>query len=133
MLYLNPIKCSSMLFCVKDKLQRDLVSNNITIRNRKNEEIGNVEIGNEVLGITFDNKLFFPSQLTSITKKVNIRLNNLTRVKKYIIPEQKTLISLSFIKSHFNYCPLIWMFCSNSDFHRLIITDERSLRLILDV
>ena len=124
MLYLNPIKCSSMLFCVKDKLQRDLVSNNITIRNRKNEK---------VLGITFDNKLFFPSHLTSITKKVNIRLNNLTRVKKYIIPEQKTLISLSSIKSHFNYCPLIWMFCSNSDFHRLIITDERSLRLILDV
>ena len=124
MLCLNPIKCSSMLFCVKDKLQRDLVSNNITIRNRKNEK---------VLGITFDNKLFFPSHLTSITKKVNIRLNNLTRVKKYIIPEQKTLISLSSIKSHFNYCPLIWMFCSNSDFHRLIITDERSLRLILDV
>ena len=124
MLCLNPIKCSSMLFCVKDRLQRDLVSNNITIRNRKNEK---------VLGITFDNKLFFPSHLTSITKKVNIRLNNLTRVKKYIIPEQKTLISLSSIKSHFNYCPLIWMFCSNSDFHRLIITDERSLRLILDV
>ena len=124
MLCLNPIKCSSMLFCVKDKLQRDLVSNNITIRNRKNEK---------VLGITFDNKLFFPSHLTSITKKVNIRLNNLTRVKKYIIPEQKTLISLSSIKSRFNYCPLIWMFCSNSDFHRLIITDVRSLRLILDV
>ena len=93
MLCLNPVKCSSMLFCVKDKLQRDLVSNNITIRNRKNEK---------VLGITFDNKLFFPSHLTSITKKVNIRLNNLTRVKKYIIPEQKTLISLSSIKSHFN-------------------------------
>ena len=128
MLCLNPIKCSSMLFCVKDKLQRDLVSNNITIRNRKNKEIGN-----EVLGITFDNKLFFSSHLTSITKKVNIRLNNLTRVKKYIIPEEKTLISLSSIKSHFNYCPLIWMFCSNSNFHRLIITDERSLRLILDV
>ena len=124
MLCLNLIKCSSMLFCVKDKLQRDLVPNNITIRNRKNEK---------VLGIIFDNKLFFPSHLTSITKKVNIRLNNLTRVKKYIIPEQKTLISLSSIKSHFNYCPLIWMFCSNSDFHRLIITDERSLRLILDV
>ena len=124
MLCFNPIKCSSMLFCVKDKLQRDLVSNNITIRNRKNEK---------VLGITFDNKLFFPSHLTSITKKVNIRLNNLTRVKKYIIPEQKTLISLSSIKSRFNYCPLIWMFCSNSDFHRLIITDVRSLRLILDV
>ena len=124
MLCLNPIKCSSMLFCVKDKLQRDLVSNNITISNTKNEK---------VLGFTFDNKLFFPSHLTSITKKVNIRLNNLTRVKKYIIPEQKTLISLSSIKSHFNYCPLIWMFCSNSDFHRLIITDERSLRLILDV
>ena len=105
---LNLVKCSSMLFGVKGKLQTDLVSNNVTIRNSKNEK---------VLGITFDNKLYFAMHLTSITKIVNIKLNTFTRVKKYITPEQKTFMSSSFVKSHFNYCPLIWMFCSKVAFH----------------
>ena len=39
-----------MLFRVKDKLQTDLLSNNVPIKNRKVEK---------VLGITFDNKLDF--------------------------------------------------------------------------
>ena len=32
---LNPDKCSFMLFGVKDELQIDVISNNITIKNRK--------------------------------------------------------------------------------------------------
>ena len=33
---------------------------------------------------------------TSITKKTNIKLNNLSRVKKYTTPEQKTFFTHSF-------------------------------------
>ena len=47
-----------MLFGVKDELQTDLVSSNITVKNSKEEN---------VLGITFDNKLDFFPYLTSIT------------------------------------------------------------------
>ena len=49
-MFLSPDKCSFMLFCVKDELQTDLVSNNVTIKNSKDEK---------VLEITFDNKLEF--------------------------------------------------------------------------
>ena len=52
-----------MLFGMKDELQTDFVCNNVTIKNRKEEN---------ALGITFDNKLDFSTQLTSITKKANI-------------------------------------------------------------
>ena len=90
---LNPHKCSFMLFGIKDELQTNFVS-------KKNKE-------EKFLGITFDNKLDISSHLTSITKKANIKLNNLSRVQKYMTPEQKTFLTSSFIKSQFNYCPLI--------------------------
>ena len=81
---LNPDKCFLMLFAVKDELQTDLVSNNVTIRNSKDEK---------VLGITFDIKLEFSSHLTSITKKASIKLNAFTREQKYMTPEQKTFLT----------------------------------------
>ena len=41
----DPDKCYFMLFRVKDELQTDLVSNNVTTKNSKEEK---------VLGITFE-------------------------------------------------------------------------------
>ena len=80
-------KCSFMLFGIKDELQTDLLSNNVTTKNSKQEK---------VLGITFDNKLDFSSHLTSITKKVkNIKLNSLTRVQKCMTPGRKILLTVS--------------------------------------
>ena len=60
---LNPDKRSFMLFGVKDELQTDLVSNNVTIKNSKE---------GKVMGITFDIKLDFSSHLTSNTKKEDV-------------------------------------------------------------
>ena len=111
-----------MLFGVKDELQTDFVSNNATIKNGKEEK---------VLGITFDKKLEFSLHFISITKKTNIKLNNLTKVQKYMTPEQKTFLTSSFIKSPFNYCPLIWMFCLKKAPHRLNNIHERSLPKIM--
>ena len=74
----------------KDELQTDIESKKVAIENSKEEE---------VLGVTFDNKLEFYSYLTSINKKANIKLNNLTRVQKYMAPELKTVLTFSFIKS----------------------------------
>ena len=34
----NPDKCSFMLFAVKGELRTDLLSNNVTIKNRKDEK-----------------------------------------------------------------------------------------------
>ena len=45
-------------------------------------------------------------------------------------PEQKTFLTSSFIKSQFNYCPVIWTFCSKKPLHRLNNIHEISLGLI---
>ena len=79
-------KCSFMLFDIKNELQTDFVSNNVTIKNSKEEK---------VFGITFDNNLDFSSHFTSITKKANIKLNNLTRVQECMTSEQKTFLTSS--------------------------------------
>ena len=59
-----------MLFGVNDDILTDLASNNSTVKDSKKEKI---------LGIIFDNKLDFSLHLTSITKKANIKFNNLTK------------------------------------------------------
>ena len=105
---LNPDKCSFMLLYFL--LTLNLLSNNVSIKNNKDEK---------VLGIKFDDKLYFSTYLTSITKKVNIELNDLTRVQNFITSRQKTFLTFSFIKSQFNYCLLIWIFCSKQALQRL--------------
>lgn len=77
---LNPDKCSFQLFVFREELQTYLALDNVTIENSKEEKINR---------ITFDNKLDFPTHLTSITKKTNIKLNILTRVQKYMTPKKK--------------------------------------------
>ena len=89
-----------------------LEPNSVTIRNNKDEK---------ELGITFDNKLDFSTHLTRICKKTNIKLNVFTRVQKYMTSGQKTP---SFLKSQFNYCPLIFMFYSKKALHRLTNKNE---------
>ena len=67
---LNLDKYYFMLFGVNDDILTDLASNNSTVKDSKKEKI---------LGIIFDNKLDFSLHLTSITKKANIKFNNLTK------------------------------------------------------
>ena len=50
--------------------------------------------------------------LLNIIKNANSKLNELTKVQKYMTTEHKNLIFSSFIKSQLTYCPLLWMFCS---------------------
>ena len=81
-MFLSPDKCSFVLFGLKDELQTDHVSNNVTIKNSKKKNIPD-----------------FSLHLTSIINKKKIKLNNLVRVQKYMTPGQRTFLTSSFIKS----------------------------------
>ena len=80
---LNPDKYSSMLLGVDDEPQTNLVCENETLKNIKQEK---------VLGVTIENKLNFTTHLSNITKNVNIKFNALTRVQKYMTAVQKMYI-----------------------------------------
>ena len=63
-------------------------------------------------------------------KSVEIQRKSL---KEHIqIHDSKRLLLNSVIKSHFSYCPLIWMFCSRSLNNLINRIHERALRLILN-
>ena len=84
----NPIKCSFMLLGVDNELQTNLVCRNETLKNSKQEK---------VLGVTIDNKLNFATHLSNITKNANIKINALTRVRKYMTADQKNVYSLHLL------------------------------------
>ena len=76
----------------------------------------------QVLGITIDNKLTFKSQTKVKCKKAAQKIGALSKLLNHLNDSQKRLIFNSIIKSQFNYCPLIWMFCSTTSNNTIKIT-----------
>ena len=74
--------------------------NNLTIKSSKEVEI---------LGIKIDNNLNFNNHIKSICRKAGQKLS---RISSNLNMKQEKLLYKSTIKSQFNYCPLVWMFCS---------------------
>ena len=81
-----------------------------------------------ILCVTIDNKLSFDEYIINICKTANKKLNALSRINHYMKQNQKEI--LSSIISHFNCCPLIWMFCSKKSTEKINPIQERSLRII---
>ena len=63
-------------------------------------------------GITIDEHLNFNEHLTNVFKSASRKLNALSRVSSLLSYQQKKIVSSSFIRGQFSYCPLIWMFIS---------------------
>ena len=55
-----------------------------------------------------------------------LRLYALSRTPRLLSPEQHVIIS-AYIKSLFNYCLLVWMFCNRGIMHKLNKIQELSL------
>jgi hypothetical protein len=96
-------------------------------------KVGNVDITCDetvkLLGVDLDFMLNFNEQLSKVCKKAAMQLNILLRLSKFLDPNNKILIYKSFIKSNFNYCPLVWHFCSKSNTESLEKLQHRALRI----
>ena len=68
-------------------------------------------------------------QISNMCNKATRQLNVLLRLSKFWIPESKIVIYKSFIQSNFNYCPLVWHFCSQSNSEKLEKLQHRALRI----
>ena len=95
---------------------------NITIKRSDSEKL---------LGVIIDNKLDFTEHFNTVCKKASLKLHALNRISRFLSPEQHVLIINAYIKSLFNYCPLVWMFCSWGIMHKMNKIHERSLSLLL--
>ena len=77
-----------------------------------------------------DHLLNFDSHISNMCKKAAMQLNILQRLSKFLNIETKLIIFKSFIKSTFNYCPIIWHFCSKSNTDKLEKLQYRALRIV---
>ena len=94
--------------------------NNLAIKNSKEVEI---------LGITLDRNMNFHADTEHICKKAGQKLSALLRISPYLDQRKKNLLYKSMIKSQFNYCPLVWVFCSRQSNNLINKVYERGLRL----
>ena len=87
-----------------------------------------INVSNEVtpLGIQIDEQLKFDSHIDKICKKGALQLNALKRLARFTGIKERQVIVNSFILCHFNYCPLIWLFCNNTSQKKLEKVNERA-------
>ena len=99
-------------------------------------EIGSFTItsSNEVklLGITLDRKLTFYPHIQNICGKTLSKTKALMRIRNYLNQKQTDLLFFSHIMSPFNYCPLVWMFCSKQAHNLIHKTQHKALKVRLN-
>jgi hypothetical protein len=91
-----------------------------------------VETSVKVLGITVDSKLNFNSHIKDICIKSARQINALRRIAGHLDTATRMTIYRSFILSNFNYCPIIWHYCSLTSAKKLEKLQERCLRLVFN-
>ena len=82
----------------------------------------------KLLGVTIDNKLSFFPHILDICGKVLTKIKAFVRIRNYLNQKQADLLFSSHIMYPFNYCPLVWMFCSWQAFNLLNRTHYKALQ-----
>ena len=81
-----------------------------------NLQINNTEISPqssvELPGVTINNDLKCNQHCSRLCKSAECQLDALFRLESYLIYEQKKVLNESFICANFNYCSLVWQFCT---------------------
>ena len=73
----------------------------------------------DLLGVTIDSKLSFDSYIRNICKKASRQLNALFRLNSYLLPHQRKVLIKSFVLANFNYCRMVWHFCSYKNVQKM--------------
>ena len=121
-LLLNEDKCNFMIF---EHKQTRTEKANIKIGNATIEETKKAKL----LGITLDSKLNFEEHIKNLCKEAGKKINALVRITTYMNEYKRSLLMKTFILSHFNYCPLLWMYCSRKSRKLIENIHERALRV----
>ena len=72
-----------------------------------------------LLGITIDHNLTFDTHAPNICKTASANVKSLSRIRNALDEKQAKLLHNSFILSQFNYCFIIWMFCSKTCYKKI--------------
>ena len=93
----NPNKCH-LLLSKNENFEANINENRISNTRFEN-----------LLGVTFDNRLNFNHHISKIYKTDSNKLHALARVSNYINEDKGRILFSLYFSSQFNYCPLMWM------------------------
>ena len=82
----------------------------------------------KLLGVTIDYQMNFDMHISTLCKKAARQINVLRRIGRHLPLSCRKVIYQSFILSAFNFCPVIWHFCSESNNKKLEKLNLRALR-----
>lgn len=57
--------------------------------------------------------LSFDQHISTLCKRASNQSNVIERIQKYMAFKERKVLLNSFVLSNFNYCPLVWNFCSS--------------------
>ena len=69
------------------------------------------------LGTEIYNKLSFEQHIFTLCNKTGNQLSAIGRIQKYMGFKEKEVLP-NRLYSNFNYCPLVWHFCSSKSFKK---------------
>ena len=73
----------------------------------------------KILGVTLDDKLNFKAHIRNKCQTASCQINALKRISKFMNEHCRLSVYKSFINANFNYCPIVWMFCGNTNLNKL--------------
>ncbi len=127
---------SNQMLVNPDKFQAIIINPKISDNSSHTLKIGKYEIQTqssvELVGIEIDDHLYFINHITTLLRKAAGQLNYLLSKKKCLNTESKRVLIESFIMANFNYCPLVWMFCSAKLKQKQENIQKRALRFLYD-
>ena len=83
-----------------------------------------------LLSVTLDSRLDFNAHIDTVCKETCRKLYTLIRIAKYLNKNQKKMLINAFFCSHFNHCPIIWMFSSKAANNQVEKLHKRALQII---
>ena len=104
-----------------------------------NQENVSVSLGNEIIEATnsvelldekIDKNLDLNDHVSILCKKGNQKLHAVARITKYLSKDKLNIIMKTLVQSHFNYCPLTWMFHNRTLNNKINNLHERALRIV---
>lgn len=85
----------------------------------------------KILGVHLDDNLTWTDHFQHLSKKISSYLWLLSQIKAYLPLQHRMLFYNAYIKSHFEYCCVIWGNSSKSNMYKIEKLQRRACKMIL--
>ena len=84
----------------------------------------------KLLGVQIDQSLVFTEHISHLCIKAERKINVLSRLCHSMTTDAKLLLMQTFILSHFNFCSVIWHYCSMGNLRKVEKIQYKALKFV---